>query len=234
MDHKEPPPPPGCWILLLGFPVLLLITRIEEPWQEILLPLLPPHLSADAVMIIYLFSLLAIMFAAWMTILKIVDLTLGTKLYPYGSRASSLQPIERAQLRRRGLLIILSVAAADQASKYVFGVGHPVVIGTLPTIAPDASFIVNSIGVLFLFFIWWRSQERLQSLALSLIVGGAAVSVLDQVMRKSAMVLQLYAFGVSPIFTLAEIAGVVGLALFVVSWFWEPRPSGQAPSLPES
>jgi hypothetical protein len=233
MTEKELPPPPGCWRVLLGFPVAILVLRIADPWQNFLLPLLPPHLSADAVATIFGFSLLAIMFVVWMAILKIVDLAFGTKLYPYGPRATSLPTSERPQLRRRGLLIILGIVAADQATKFAFGVAHPVVTQNPPALAPDAILIVDSLGLLLLLVILWRSRERLQSLAISLMLGGAASAILDQVLRKSVVVLQFYAFGLTPVFSLAEIAAVVGLALFAVSWFWEPRLKTAAPSLPE-
>lgn len=233
MAEKELPPPPGCWRILLGFPVGVLILKIADPWQNFLLPLLPPHLSADAEMEIFGFSLIAIYFAVYLTVLKIIDLAFGTKLYPYGPKATSLPVSERAQLRRRGLLIILGIAAADQATKFAFGVVHPAITESPPALAPDAVLIVNGLALLLFFIFWWRSRESLQSLALSLILGGVPSAILDQAIRKSVVVLQFYVFGLTVVFTLAEIAAVVGLVLLAVSLYWEPRPKSPEPSTPE-
>jgi hypothetical protein len=227
MEEKELPPL-GCVRLLLGLPSLVLAAWLDEPLQHVLLPLLPKDLSADADAMIYGFTLAAIVLGTWIAILRMVDLIFGTKFYPWGSRPDASTAGERAAHRLRGLLIVLSVIAADQALKFVFGVAHPQAVEAGNFSSPDAVLILSTVIVLFVSITWLRSRDWLQSLALSLLLAATASPLLDLALRGHAMVLDGRLFGLS--FSLAELAGLCGVVLYVLSWFWEPGEDRADPS----
>jgi lipoprotein signal peptidase len=223
MDNEEPPLPVGCWRTLLGFPVLILMIKLWEPWQQMLLPLLPRSLSADAAETILNFSFLTMMLAVWVGILKIVDIVFRTRLFPYGSGDDTSPPTQRAQLRRRGLLIMLAVFGLDQLTKFAFGVAHPFPADE----APDAVIIGTCLGLLLVLFAWWRSRGKLAPLALSLVIGAGCSFVFDYAVRNHLVTLQLSALALPA--TLADVVGFAGLALYGLSRFWEPGKSGDPP-----
>jgi hypothetical protein len=98
---NEVNPPPGCWRLLLGFPVLLLGVEFSDPLKKAFLSAFPDELDANTGSIAFLCLLVAGMFASWMAVLKIADFVFGKALYPHGPNTKSKDTLRPSSGRNR-------------------------------------------------------------------------------------------------------------------------------------
>ena len=224
MVEKETPLPLGCWRYLIALPVLVLFQRLYEPWDAFIRPLLPSNLSDQAQLELCAFPFLFLMTASLWAVYWLLDWAFGTRLGRGGffSRDAAMPAGKRAALRRRGVVIVLAVVAIDQAAKGLFGDDVP-----YRSHSPqDAAIIASGLAYLMFAVVWWLSRTRLTSLAASLMLSSGISFAIDLALRKGPFGIPVHALGFSFVFTPAEIAVVSGLALYALSWFWDP---GDAP-----
>jgi hypothetical protein len=196
------------WLTLaLGLPVLFAGQAIGPFWRGVIRSLLPAHLSPSAADTVIGFSLIAILLAAWVAVLKLVDILFGTALFPY--QANPLPRHLRAQLHRQGLVIVATLMGLDTATKALFGV--PSAPGT------DNSVIVMGIATATFVVAWWRAQSVLLSLGFSLIVASGACVACDWLLFRQPMALPVPFTTLT--FSFGFLGGMIGVLVLVASYF---------------
>jgi len=137
----------------------------------------------------------------------------------------------------RMVAVGLAVVVVDQAAKWWVvhrlapGIRNPVLPGLIYLTRvhnPGAAFglfpyqhILLSLGALgVLFFAWWRRRDiqRLPAgmrFAIALGLGGATGNLIDRLLRSA--VVDFIDLGILPVFNVADVAIVTGVAL--LSWF---------------